>query len=524
MSQTIHILRKDVLRLWPLLAAFGALLVLRVAGAWNDPLTMEPSWRLESFGPLFELTAILLVGMLVHQDPLVGTNAFWLTRPISRLALMASKAFFLLIFVVLPPVAAHLGILASFGLDPATDWPALFEALAVLLALVAGGLVLATVTPNLPVYFVAWISVVVVVSLLSHLLSLLVEVNLSVGLSGSRMIVATVTIIVASGLIASHQYLTRRTQRSIVSLSVGFLLLIALTSIWPWNVLKALHSGDTRSIDLSFDPGGDTFTSEVEGSDVSISGLPRILGAASDEDVELRLLTGEFHTARGRHVPQRHTSSEMYGDAAIRTLPEYAWVGRQGPPISRLRVMALKPELFQDLVGSSGAYVGEARGERYSYRRLGAVPLKAGMRFHQGSVSSIIRSVSIRPAEVLVVVLQRHVRTSLRRDKSPKVLLANPDEKQVLREINLNVNQIAYANILGTPSVNCLELTLRYPLELNSGTGGVIKIDRDWLAAAELVFLEWVPRGEFRTEFRIDNFRINDYASIGTAAAPSESN
>ena len=78
--------------------------------------------------------------------------------------------------------------------------------------------------------------------------------------------------------------------------------------------------------------------------------------------------------------------------------------------------------------------------------------------------------------------------------------------------------------MLNAPALNSLELTLRYPLELNSGTGGAIKIDRNWLAAAELVFLEWIPRGEFRTEFRIDNFRINDYASIGTAAAPSESN
>ena len=35
---------------------------------------------------------------------------------------------------------------------------------------------------------------------------------------------------------------------------------------------------------------------------------------------------------------------------------------------------------------------------------------------------------------------------------------------------------------------------------------------------------EYYDRGEFRTEFRIGNFPINDYASIGTATAPSEPN
>ena len=523
MSQVIHILRKDILRLWPLLAAYSALVALRVADAWHDPLTSEATWNLNALEPFFVLTLVLLTGMLVHQDPLVGTNAFWLTRPISRPALMFSKVGFLLIFVVLPPAVAHAGVLARFGLDPVRQWPALIETLALQLTLATGGFVLATVTPNLSAYFLAWISVVLTGSVLSHLLTSLIDVDRSAELSGSRMIVAGVTLIAAGGLLAAHQYLTRRTQRSIVGLSVGFILLIAVTSIWPWNVLKAFHGGDTRSISFSFDSGGDAFTSEVEGSYVSISGVPRIAGAAPDEDVELRFLKGALQPASGNRVPQRD-SYATYGDAAIRTLPGHAWFGRRGPRISPLRVMTVKPELFQDLVGSSGTYIGEARGGRYSYRRLGAVPLRAGTRFHQGSVASIVRSVSTRPTEVLVVLRQRYVGSSLRRDKPPKVLLVNPDEKRALHEISQTAHSVPYSNVLPIAAVNCVEKTLRYPLELNSGADGRIKIDQDWLAGAELVFLEWVPRGEFRAEFRIENFRINDYAPAQPAAATSEQN
>src|SRR5262249_54855519 len=57
----------------------------------------------------------LLVSRLVHEEPLVGRNAFWITRPIAPGALMTAKLVFAALFFVIVPVAGDLVVAAAFG-------------------------------------------------------------------------------------------------------------------------------------------------------------------------------------------------------------------------------------------------------------------------------------------------------------------------------------------------------------------------------------------------------------------------
>ena len=155
MNQAWHLLKKDLRRLWPLLSLLYGMLLLQDVLALRDPLTEETYL---SFGPLQLLlipTVIGVVGMAVQQEPLVGTTAFWLTRPIRRSSLVLAKAAFLLAFVLAPLVLSATSIWMVYGLEAERYPLLLLETCGPLVSMVIASVVLAAVTPSLPVYFVA---------------------------------------------------------------------------------------------------------------------------------------------------------------------------------------------------------------------------------------------------------------------------------------------------------------------------------------------------------------------------------
>ena len=167
MNQAWHLLKKDLRRLWPLLSLLYGILLLQDALALRDPLTEETFLR---FGPLSILLMAAVtgvVGVVIQQEPLVGTTAFWLTRPIGRGSLVLAKAAFLLAFVVAPLVLSATSIWMVYGLEAERYPLLLLETCGPVVSLVIASVVLAAVTPSLPMYFVAWLAVVLGLKLLS---------------------------------------------------------------------------------------------------------------------------------------------------------------------------------------------------------------------------------------------------------------------------------------------------------------------------------------------------------------------
>src|ERR1043165_9512237 len=99
MNLTLHLVRKDLVRMRPWLACWVLLLLTPIAmAAWllgNNPFTTGGEGRLPDV--VFIITgAQLFVGYLltilvIHEDGLVGTRQFWSTRPISRGRLLMAK-------------------------------------------------------------------------------------------------------------------------------------------------------------------------------------------------------------------------------------------------------------------------------------------------------------------------------------------------------------------------------------------------------------------------------------------------
>lgn len=170
---------------------------------------------------------VTLTVQIVHGDRLVGTTAFWLTRPIARGALLASKLGSALLLLVAVPIAADMLVVARYGLG----WPEALGAVAdgalLRMGVVLAVMALAAVTNDLAVFVVTAIAAIFVTVAVETLLQWL---RLSTTASNRA---ATVTVFVfaisGAGALAAfaHQVFTRRTARSVVIIGASVALMLA---------------------------------------------------------------------------------------------------------------------------------------------------------------------------------------------------------------------------------------------------------------------------------------------------------
>lgn len=115
MNLTLHLVRKDLWRLRWWLFGWVALLLMPIAlGAGllaKNPFTTE-EWPLhnvlEWIYALEVLAAYLLTILLLQDDAVIGTQQFWLTRPISRGRLLTAKLLGVFVVLALIPIAVSL--------------------------------------------------------------------------------------------------------------------------------------------------------------------------------------------------------------------------------------------------------------------------------------------------------------------------------------------------------------------------------------------------------------------------------
>ena len=130
MSQTIHILKKDLRRFsWEIVLS---LLLLALYG-WCQPVLWQPFDMLtfnattitalrymgaEYFGLLVGLGWMVLVVRLIYEESLTDDRQFWVTRPYRWHNLLAAKILFVITVINLPLLLAELCLLASAGFSP----------------------------------------------------------------------------------------------------------------------------------------------------------------------------------------------------------------------------------------------------------------------------------------------------------------------------------------------------------------------------------------------------------------------
>ncbi len=118
--QVVHILVKDIrghaLEIG-LVLALNVVLVLTLTVTWAE--VQNPNVRTTPIGDVAQILLVVawcaLIARVVQGDGLAGKAPYWLTRPWSRPALLASKVAFVLLFVHLPAFLSQLAIVTGSG-------------------------------------------------------------------------------------------------------------------------------------------------------------------------------------------------------------------------------------------------------------------------------------------------------------------------------------------------------------------------------------------------------------------------
>jgi len=238
MKLVLHIIRKDFRHLRFIFGTWCALVIL--TGAWNahwgrlkeNPEYSHHFWSLVLQVAMVELLLrAAVVSKLIHSDSAVGSTAFWLSRPIPKTNLLASKAIFLAVLVVLPVAIVE----SEFGTLLSDTPPQFLEVLLSSMAYISVFTLMAALTRNL--VGMATLAAIVFGAIWLFFSGLILlnrwyseHGRTGWDLSGEWLLLF---LVVACGAVTWHQYLTRRTGRSRVLAFFGIPIVILVLS-GPW--------------------------------------------------------------------------------------------------------------------------------------------------------------------------------------------------------------------------------------------------------------------------------------------------
>jgi hypothetical protein len=250
MNLTWHIVKKDLRRLLVPLALWALLLLVQifigVRLLHGDGDNLEWFGRMSLYGYLFFaldlVVSYVLVAMLIHEDPLTGSQEFWLTRPISGGRLLAAKSLGAVLMFGVLPVAIWL----PWWLASGYGWPevaaAIFETLVLKWVVIIPASLLAALTANFSRYLTWTLATILLLVLGSALVGMSLPILQrwsDAGLTETRpwltLVAAAMGVAV---VVVCHQFLTRHTVRSFVIGGSGFVLVALTVVLWPWDLFK----------------------------------------------------------------------------------------------------------------------------------------------------------------------------------------------------------------------------------------------------------------------------------------------
>ena len=436
MNLTWHIVKKDLCALkWPLLvwllvitAKLGIGVVLLNAAGDPDPEWFVKMDALSKGLTAFEFISVLLTAAVIQQDLLVGTTAFWVTRPISGARLLQAKLLGLGLVFGLMPVLVTLPWWLGCGYGPseiawATAETVTFEAIAVLL-----GLLWSVVTDGFGRFLMWTLVTLFAIPTLSGTMAYYASrghSSTSSDVVTTRFAVAIILAVLGIFTVVVHQFLTRRTRQSIAIIGVMAGLIVVVGAAWPWswNIEPRLRSYLIRRAEgvwpVTAEPAGLKFTM------TSAQFAPALPGAKSGTSSTLRTEYRVEGLAESQSlIPYWSERTLQWPDGTIdkgvawgrsdmsETLPvlgvTLSSAGRPGQYADTIKTGApVSAPMVEKLHTQPPAYTLAARLRLMRFESATTVPLQAGLRTLQGALGERIAGVE-KGGEELRVTFIRH--------------------------------------------------------------------------------------------------------------------
>ena len=255
MTHVLHIVKKDVRRLRWATAAWVAVtvagLALKTAGAELSFGSMRLRLAVGNISDVLPFVDVLLLALvvsgLVHDEPLVGADAFWLTRPIGWSRLLAAKLLFAAVFLVALPAAGESMVIAAISGDLRVTWLAAVAYAFRQAVWVSSLLAVAAVTPSIGRFLLTLAGGVAAVTAVALALVTVRLVFTSIDeaghvepilVDGTSGVVATLLITCAAVLVLAYQYGRRRTERAVAIGVAAIVAAVVIASYWPWRFAR----------------------------------------------------------------------------------------------------------------------------------------------------------------------------------------------------------------------------------------------------------------------------------------------
>ena len=570
MNLTLHMVGKDFRRLhllFPLVGWWGLVILQGVLIAtfarlphYPPPADMMLEFSIALLAWLVALLKmgllVLIVSQLVQQDSTVGSTAFWLSRPVSGKRLLASKSLFLALTVILPAFLIEVLLLLLHGVtlyDTVRSIPQILLFQCLVLALL---MMLAALTRNLPRLIFVGILAVVGLLLVQYIFSVflrwlgpyvfqpqqnaLMQTIAAVvrrnrwddSLYFSGLIGFLLFLLVVALVVVCHQYLTRRTKKSMILASPVFPGVLVFMIFWTWDFWPdeyPLYEG-------ILDP--EKVTARIQEKSLRIH---RWHKPGHEEGWLLHGYVTLDNLPAGLVVlPGRFTASLV--SPSSETLDQYqgsnSYVYRdRSPRFQRYRegdldtkkaallsqslggVEFLNSEQFEGKPHLELLWISQEIHNRYSGDELvyeaemhflvqrdaiTRMRLEPGVRYDRGSDHAAILAVTSQNDAWIVHLSESSHKLTLDDWKAVRYLLVNFSRKEALfgqRSFGLGSlsSFLLFSDIYQVLEVRRPTLSFKLPSE-------TFPIDANWLQGAELVRVETRDLGWFSKMIRIEDF------------------
>lgn len=497
LAQVRHILAKDLVESRRMLVAYAAMVMVATASTLG-PLLLGAWFMLASFGVL--ALGMLMVASAVYSDSPTRSDAFWATRPIRPTAMLGAKIAFALV------AGLGIGLVGQFVGLRAYDIPWGSTARQLGLSVVAYGsillfgVVLSALTRDVRSFLLALVATAVCVIVLSW-----------IPREAWHLPRALDALLAVSAVAASVTWLARVYRRHDLQQGERLLGVGALTlTLVSWSV-DAPDAPPPRAAG----PGPIHVLAEYRGMnqmdrlDVGLR-LPDAPVAQrlrlSDVHAVVRLLDGRVITLKGQPIP---IDLRM---PSVPPVPGLHWITSETRYAPEMRHgISLEPTRAQRSALAAGVAAVTVEGvlEAYDARVVDAVRPSVGARIGRAGQRARVDDWSTELGEPELRLTLTRITDPTRRDASApgffgydemRFALVNRARGEALLFDRGGLGGANGSLVLPGTQLQFGTLQLAAPFFERSK----VRRDQAWFDGAELLMLEWVPRGRYAVRAEAD--------------------
>ncbi len=530
MNMIQHILKKDMRRLrlflmfWLGIVVFVAILSGFKATTNDDDFARQQVIQIVyglAYVAQFLMLALILP-LLMHSEPLTGSTAFWLTRPIRKIDVMKSKLVFIGIFLIALPLFTDLMLYIVSGVPFGMILLSIPEHLLSYAAMILPLMAAAVVTRNFGYYalvFVIQLAVAVVLSIIAWSVKMMAMFDGEpdpIILQDSRALLTTIATIILCGIIVFNQYKTRKTIRSYIIMGAYIITTFWLGTYSPFRIFaepgNILSEDKLALISAQIDPNDSLHTSDsfnkrsgetpmkeilgsylFEGLPANSFALPTRIYATYEKD-GFSISSHDYNSTYGqREIPVDIDALET-AVKPLKLIRDHNYYGNS------FNLLKLNAEDYRKYLDEPGRYSADVEFDIYTYKALAGIPLKVGAKLENVGSTFTVNSVRRETGGCTIMLKEQHFETIATKQRTPDLgrefiyLLVNREREQAFqqkRDFNMNFS----INGGTSQTLNAEQKAIRFT---SDETSLLNPIDDDWLDGAELLVIQvtWVGKSE----------------------------